>query len=106
MKRFCFALDLKNDEHLIKEYEAYHKNVWPEIIDGIKKVGITDMQIFRVSNRMFMIMETVPDFDYDKQIKLLGSLPKQKEWEELMWKYQQALIDGQKWVPMQQIFKL
>jgi L-rhamnose mutarotase len=106
MKRYCLALDLRNDEALIKEYEEYHKKVWREVLEGIKSVGIMDMQIYRVENRMFMIMETVPDFDFDKQMKLLGTLLMQKEWEELMWKFQKPIIMGKKWVKMEQIFKL
>ena len=33
--RYCFALDLKNDETLIAEYEEYHQRVWPEILESI-----------------------------------------------------------------------
>ena len=31
MKRYCLTLDLKDDAELIAEYEAYHREVWPEI---------------------------------------------------------------------------
>lgn len=31
LKRYCLALDLKNDPELIAEYEAHHNAVWPEI---------------------------------------------------------------------------
>lgn len=106
MKRYCLALDLQNDEALIKEYEEYHKNVWGEILDGIKAVGILDMQIYRVENRMFMIIETSSDFDYDVQMEKLSKLPRQEEWEKLMWKFQKDIISGQKWVVMNRIFKL
>lgn len=106
MKRYCLALDLKNDETLIKEYEAYHKNVWKEILDGIKSVGILDMQIYRVENRMFMILETPEDFNFDVQMEKLSKLARQEEWEKLMWKFQKEIISGQKWVQMNKIFQL
>jgi len=76
MKRYCLALDLQEDEALINEYIAYHQNVWQEILEGIKQVGITDMQIYRTGNRMFMIIEAPDDFDFDTQMALLATLPR------------------------------
>ena len=40
MNRYCFALDLKNDENLIAEYEKYHEAIWPEIRESIVSSGI------------------------------------------------------------------
>ncbi len=65
--RYCLALDLKDDEKLIAEYEDWHKAVWPEIIDSIKDSGITGLEIYRVFNRLFMIMETNENFSFDKK---------------------------------------
>lgn len=107
--RYCFALDLKNDDSLIAEYEEYHQKVWPEIIDSIKNAGITDMEIYRVSNRLFMIMETDENFSFDKKNKMDASNPKVQEWENVMWKYQEAIPGakpGEKWILMQKIFNL
>ena len=107
--RYCFALDLKNDDSLIAEYERYHQSVWPEIIDSIKSAGITDMEIYRVSNRLFMIMETDENFSFEKKNKMDASNQKVQEWERLMWKYQEAIPGGkpgEKWILMQKIFNL
>ncbi|MCU0397963.1 MAG: L-rhamnose mutarotase [Cyclobacteriaceae bacterium] len=109
MKRFCLALDLKDDPVLIAEYEAYHKRVWPEIIRSIKDAGILSMEIYRTGNRMFMIMETTDEFSFEKKSSLDASNPKVQQWEELMWKYQQALPHakpGEKWVLIERIFQL
>ena len=48
-KRYCLALDLKDDPDLIREYERYHApdQVWPEILDSIKESGINNMEIYR-----------------------------------------------------------
>ena len=48
MKQFALALDLKNDPHLIAEYEAHHQAVWPEILESIKASGILECRIYRV----------------------------------------------------------
>ncbi|TRZ76851.1 MAG: L-rhamnose mutarotase, partial [Chitinophagaceae bacterium] len=67
MTRYCFALDLKDDPNLIAAYEEYHRSVWPEIIQSIKEADIKSLEIYRVSNRLFMIMETGPDFSFEKK---------------------------------------
>ena len=107
--KYCLALDLKNDEKLIKEYEEYHQNVWPEIIDSIKGSGITEMQIYRVSNRLFMIMETDENFTFEQKNEMDSLNHKVQEWETLMWKYQQSFpgaMPGEKWMLMNKIFDL
>lgn len=107
--KYCLALDLKNDDNLIAEYEQYHQSVWPEIIASIKNSGITNLEIYRVFNRLFMIMETNESFSFDKKNQMDEDNPKVQEWENLMWKYQQALPgakQGEKWMLMNKIFQL
>lgn len=111
MKRYCLALDLKNDPKLIAEYEKWHQpgNGWPEIRDNITSSGITDMQIYRTGNRLTMIMETTDDFSFQHQAELAAINPKVQDWEVLMWGYQQPLPwakEGEKWLLMDQIFQL
>ncbi|MEQ1588692.1 MAG: L-rhamnose mutarotase [Cyclobacteriaceae bacterium] len=109
MKRYCLALDLKDDPALIAEYEDYHRKVWPEIAKSIKDSGIENMEIYRTGNRLFMIMETLDNFSFDKKTKADSTNAKVQEWEQLMWKYQQALphaMPGEKWVLMDKIFEL
>lgn len=109
MHRFCLTLDLKDDPKLIAEYEAYHKAVWPEILDSIKTSGIEKMQIYRFANRLFMIMEVNNSFSFEAKSKADAMNPKVLEWEELMWKYQQSLPGskpGEKWQLMNKIFEL
>ena len=109
MKRFCLALDLKEDTKLIAEYEHYHKNVWPEIIRSIKGSGIEVLEIYRTGNRMFMIIEANEDFSFERKSAMDATNPKVQAWESLMWKFQQALPwakTGEKWILMDKIFSL
>ncbi|MEO6977390.1 MAG: L-rhamnose mutarotase [Mucilaginibacter sp.] len=111
MKKYCFALDLKDDPDLIAEYEHWHKaeSGWPEIRQSIMNAGITNMQIYRTGNRLFMIMDTSDNYDAKKKEQMDTVNPKVQEWEQLMWKFQQPLPwakDGEKWVRMEQIFQL
>lgn len=109
MTRYCFALDLKDDPHLIAAYEEYHRSVWPEIIQSIKEANIISLEIYRVSNRLFMIMETGPEFSFEKKAEADANNPMVVHWEKLMWEYQQALpnaMPGEKWILMNKIFTL
>jgi L-rhamnose mutarotase len=107
MKKYCLALDLKDDPALIKEYEEWHKKVFPEVLKSIKDSGIEKMEIYRTGNRLFMIMETTEDFSFEKKAAADMANAKVQEWENLMWKYQQPLpvaAEGVKWVLMDRIF--
>lgn len=109
MKTYALALDLKDDEQLIKEYEQHHRAIWPEIKESIQNAGIVDMRIYRLSNRLFMFMEVSDDFSFDKKAAMDATNPKVQEWETLMWKYQQPLAEakeGEKWLLMEEIFRL
>ncbi len=107
MKRYCLALDLVNDDKLIAEYDTHHQEVSPEIIKSISDAGIVKMEIYRFSNRLFMIMEVTDEFNFEKKAAADAANPKVQEWEKLMWKYQQAVPGskpGEKWVLMDKIF--
>ena len=46
LEKYCYALDLIDDENLIEEYITYHRSVWPEIIVSIKEAGVEDLEIY------------------------------------------------------------
>ena len=109
MNRYCFALDLKDDPKLIGEYEAYHRSVWPGILQSILDSGIISMEIYRLHTRLFMIMDTGEAFSFEKKKQMDKDNPLVQKWEELMWKYQQALPGaraGDKWILMEKIFSV
>ena len=109
MTRHCFALDLIDDPELIAEYEQMHTKVWPEIIASIKQSGIQEMQIYRVRNRLFMVIEVNEEFNIAEKAAADRDNEIVMRWESLMWKYQQALplsAPGEKWQLMKKIFDL
>ena len=108
-KRFCFALDLINDQNLISEYIEYHKNVWPEIKKSLLDSGIDKAEIYHTDDRLFMILDVNSSFSLSKKKKMDSSNPIVNEWENLMWKYQKSLPStkkGEKWVLMKKVFDL
>jgi len=108
MKKHCLALDLKNDPELIRKYEEYHENVWPEVLYSLRDSGIEHMDIYRVGNRLFMIIEVEDDFSFEKKAIMDADNERVQDWEVLMWNYQQALPFAkprEKWLPMEKIFE-
>lgn len=109
MKRFCLALDLKDDPAVIAEYKKIHQDIWPEIRERINADGITGMDIYLTGNRLFMIMEVNDDFSFEQKSASDAGNPRVQEWENFMWTFQQALPwakPGEKWVMMEKIFEL
>ena len=109
MKRYCQTLELVNDPELIEKYCELHAHVWPEIIEGQRAVGILDMQIYQFENQLFMICDTVDDFDWQRDMARLAALPRQAEWEAYVAQYQGCSPDAPssaKWQMMEKIFQL
>tara|TARA_B100001057_G_scaffold300966_1_gene301146 strand:- start:609 stop:938 length:330 start_codon:yes stop_codon:yes gene_type:complete len=109
MKRFCYTLDLKKDQNLKNEYIKQHKNVWPEIISSLKESGIINAEIYNVSFRLFLIIQTTNDFDEEKKKQMDLNNPYVQKWESLMLTYQKKMSfskTGEKWVKMNKIFEL
>ena len=111
VKRYCQTLDLKNEPKLIAEYRKMHSQgkIWPEIPAGIREVGILEMEIYLFDNRLFMIVETPFDFDWETAMKRLNTLPRQQEWEVFDSTFQQTASQAssnEKWKMMERIFHL
>ena len=107
MKRFCQTLTLVDNPEMIEKYVEAHKHVWPEVIQGQREVGIVDMQIYRRDRNLFMIMDTVDDFDFRRDMARLATLPRQAEWEAYVSKFQGCKADArsdEKWQLMERIF--
>ncbi len=110
MKHFGLTLNLKNDAALIEEYKAYHREAWPEVLDALKAVGITKMNIYLLGCRLFMAMETVDTFNMETDFpRYLREHPKCKAWDELMRTFQEPVAEAQEgewWALMEPVFEL
>ena len=110
-RRFCFGLDLVDNPELIEEYKQWHApgSVWPEVLQSLRDAGVEDMEIYLTGNRLYMVMEVNDEFSVERKAQMDTANPKVQEWEELMWKFQQALPwaqPGDKWTPMERVFVL
>jgi len=110
-KRFCKTLTLKDDPSLIADYKKVHSpaETWPEITQGMRDVGILNMEIYIFGTRLFMIMDTVPEFDHEKAMKELASKPRQSEWEAYVSRFQNTSAEAtadDKWQVMECIYEM
>lgn len=111
-KRYCQTLNLKNDPQLIATYRRLHsqEHMWKEIVEGIREVGILEMEIYVYGCKLFMIVEVPADFDWDTSMGRLAQLPHQAEWEALTAQYQDVgdgtASSAEKWHLMERIFHL
>jgi L-rhamnose mutarotase len=110
MKQYAMTLDLKDDPEAIVQYRRHHAQVWPEVVDALREVGIIDLHIWLLGRRLFMLLETQDDFDPETDLSRYLTLhPRCQEWEDLMGTWQQPLpqaLPGEKWLPMERIFQL
>lgn len=110
-KRYCQTLDLRENPELIAEYRKRHSRdeAWPEILQGIRQVGILEMELYILGSRLFMIVETPLDFDWDSAMARLATLPRQQEWEDFVATFQETspgITSAEKWKPMERMFYL
>jgi L-rhamnose mutarotase len=110
-RRTCLALDLVSDPELIAEYERCHQdgNIWPEVMDSIERAGIEKLEIYRVENRLVMIMDVNEAFSAERKAADDHSNPVVQKWERLMSTFQQPLTaaqPGEKWARMQRICRI
>ena len=111
VKRYCQTLSLRDNPELIEAYRKAHskEEAWPEIRAGIREVGILEMEIYILGSKLFMIVETPLNFDWDTAMAKLATLPRQAEWEEYVAKFQQCAegaTSDEKWQMMERMFYL
>lgn len=110
-KRYVQTLDLRNDPDMIREYRKWHSEEfhWKEIREGIKAVGILEMEIYILGTRLIMIVDTPLDFDWKTAMDKLTTLPRQAEWEAFVARLQGCSAEArsdEKWKMMERMFHL
>ncbi len=109
MKDYAQTVNLEDDPEVIRQYEEYHANVWPEVLAALKEVGVIDMKIYRLGRRLFMFMQTEDEFDLNVDMpRYLTLHPRCREWEDLMGTFQEKVPEAQpqeKWANMKKVFE-
>lgn len=110
MKEYAFTVNLKDDPEIIRRYEEYHANIWPEVAESLKAHGITSIKIWRLGRRLFMLIQTIDSYDpVEASKKHRASHPRVLEWELLMDSFQERVPEAGgsgTWAEMKKIFEL
>ena len=111
VKRYVQFLEISDDPELMEQYRKWHSEEyhWKEIRDGIRQVGILEMEIYMLGNKLVMIVDTPADFQWEEAMNRLASLPRQAEWEAFVSKFQGCSAEArsdEKWRPMERMFRL
>lgn len=111
IKRYVQFLEISNDPELMAQYRYWHseEHHWHEICEGIKAVGILEMELYMLGNKLMMIVDAPADFNWQEAMDCLATLPRQAEWEAFVAKFQGCNADvrsDEKWQPMERISHL
>ena len=111
IKRYVQYLAISDDPELLTQYKKWHSEEyhWKEIRDGIREVGILEMEIYLLGSHLTMIVDAPADLDWQAAMNRLATLPRQAEWEAFVSKFQGCSSEArsdEKWRPMERIFHL
>lgn len=111
VKRYVQFLEISDDPELVAQYRKWHSEEysWKEVRDGIRAVGILEMEIYILGSKLVMIVDAPADFMWDEAMTRLATLPRQTEWEAFVSKFQGCPADArsdEKWQPMERMFRL
>jgi L-rhamnose mutarotase len=62
-----------------EDYDRLHRDVWPQVLEAIKRVGITRWLIFRDGLDLFHYLECD---DYQTAIAVLADDPSNRRWQD------------------------
>jgi L-rhamnose mutarotase len=103
------ALALRDDPEVIARYRDEHAHAWPEVLTGLRSIGIQEMRIFLLGRRLFMYMEAVDGFDPALDFARLEEEPTYRRWSELMTSLQEKVAEAapdEWWAQMEPVFDL
>ena len=123
LKRYVQFLEISEEPELVAQYRKWHSEEysWKEVRDGIREVGILEMEIYILGSKLVMIVDTPLDFEWEEAMARLATLPRQAEWEAFVSKFQGCSANArsdekwhcsaearsdEKWQPMERMFWL
>ncbi len=108
MKVFGRMINLQNDPEKVADYIRYHAEVWPEVLEGLRTGGVTDMKIFLRGQRMFMYMTANDDYN-PRSPSDTTPHPRVLEWDRLMRTLQEPspeATEDEWWAEMEMVFDM
>jgi L-rhamnose mutarotase len=111
LRTHVLLLDLRDDAGVVADYRSWHQpgRVPEAVLRSIRDSGILGLDIHLVGHRMAMVLTVTEWFTFERWAQRSSSDPAVRDWETLMWRFQQALpgsAPGAKWTPTERIFTL
>ena len=111
IKRYVQFLKISDNPELVAQYRKWHSEEysWEEVREGIRQVGILEMEIYILGSYLVMIVDAPADFEWAEAMDRLATLPRQAEWEAFVSQFQGCAADArsdEKWQPMERMFYL
>lgn len=111
VRRYVQTMSLRDNPDLIALYRKAHSEpeFWPVIKEGIRSVGILEMEIYISGTRLVMIVDMPDALDWNDVMTKLAQLPRQAEWENYVAQFQncaKGTTSDEKWQMMERIFHL
>ena len=111
MKRYGWVIGIKQDK--IEEYKRLHKDVWPDVLDMIKKCNIQNYSIYLRQledgkTYLFSYLEYTGN-DFDSDMAKMAADPTTQKWWDVCKPCQQPLADikeGSWWADMEEVFHI
>jgi L-rhamnose mutarotase len=90
MQRVCFVLQVKRDK--LQQYQAAHKQVWPEMLAALSKHGWHNYSLFLREDGMLIGYVETPDFK--KAVAGMQNEDVNARWQKAMADYFEPLKTG------------
>ena len=84
MRSFGVTLSLEGDPGVAEGYVEHHRAVWPDVLAGLRGLGISRMKIFLQGRCLFTYIETTDDFVPSRDFAGYMKTGRARGWDELM----------------------
>jgi L-rhamnose mutarotase len=91
-----------------EEYIRLHADVWPEVLDALRKANVTNYSIFRRGDLLFSYME-YRGSGLASDMAGMAADPATKRWWDVVMPLQRTLrasVEEDWWAPMEEVFHL
>jgi L-rhamnose mutarotase len=91
-----------------EEYVRLHADVWPEVLDALRRAHVTNYSIFRRGDLLFSYME-YRGSDLASDMAGMAADPATKRWWEVVMPLQRTMrasTEDDWWAPMEEVFHL
>jgi L-rhamnose mutarotase len=101
-KRIAFTLHIRAG--MEDGYDQRHNPVWPEMLDLLKRSGISNYSIFRRAQQLFLVMEVE---DFEETWARIEADPINTRWQQSMAPYfesEEGTAPGERFPMYEEVF--